>query len=104
MHEQDYSDNNAVEDFFHVAQNDVRLSSTHICLYFVLFKCWLKNNRQNIFAITRRSIMELAKIKSTATYHKCISELYKYGYINYIPSYHPAIGTLVSLNLSVSNL
>lgn len=33
--------------------------------------------------------MELAKISSTVTYHKCLRGLHAYGYINYRPSYYP---------------
>jgi hypothetical protein len=41
--------------------------------------------------------MKLAKIHSKATYHKVIHELVSHGYILYNPSYHPAIGSEVSL-------
>ena len=97
MQEQNYKDNEAVAAFFHIAQNDVRLTATHISLYFVLFGYWLKNNCQNPFSITRRVVMEYSKIKSTATYHKYISDLHNYGYLIYTPSFHPAIGSIVSL-------
>jgi hypothetical protein len=45
-------------------------------------------------AITRREVMELAKITRTI-YHRCIKELHQFGYIRYVPSYHPVLGSLV---------
>ncbi len=43
--------------------------------------------------------MQIAKIRGYATYHKCIKDLHTYGYIEYLPSYHPALGSLVYLNI-----
>ena len=44
-------------------------------------------------------MMQIAKIGGYATYHKCIKDFHTYGYIEYIPSYHPALGSLVYLNI-----
>lgn len=41
--------------------------------------------------------MRMAKVKRT-TYHKCINDLQAFGIINYIPSYHPVLGSLVCMN------
>ena len=41
--------------------------------------------------------MRVSKICSNATYHKCIKELNDYGYLEYIPSFNPYKGSLVSL-------
>lgn len=43
--------------------------------------------------------MQLAKIGSIGTYHKCIKELMAFGYLLYQPSYHPGIRTQVQLRL-----
>jgi len=43
--------------------------------------------------------MQISKIGGYATYHKCIKDLQKYGYIQYYPSYHPAFGSLVYVNI-----
>lgn len=83
--------------FFRAARHDSRLTATHMSLYFALYKQWQKNYCINPFAVTRRSLMRLAKI-SVVTYHKRMSELASYGYISYLPSYHPAIGSLVYLH------
>jgi len=41
--------------------------------------------------------MNLAKIKSFATYHKCIKELHNAGFIIYSPSYNPYKGSLIEI-------
>lgn len=38
------------------------------------------------------------KIRGIATYHKIIRELHAFGYIDYLPSYHPVNGSLIRLN------
>lgn len=43
--------------------------------------------------------MPASKIKSNATYHKCINELKDFGYIKYIPSYDPYKKTQISIIL-----
>jgi len=97
MQAQEYDIGEWLSAFFHVAECDARLSSTHISLYSVLFSQWLKNGCRNPVLVTRRKLMGPAKI-SIATYHKCISDLHRYGYITYQPSYHPAIGSTVDLH------
>ena len=86
-----------LSSFLQNAQKDVRLTSTHISVYCVLFEQWLEHDCVNPFAITRRKIMGLSKI-SIATYHKVMAELNRYGYLTYLPSYHPALGSRVYLH------
>ncbi len=94
--------NDILATFFHAAKNDLRLSATHVSLYFVLYRYWCINNNQNPISITRRGVMKLAKIKSIATYTKCIYQLNNFGYITYVPSYNPAKGSEVYLNSDYS--
>ncbi|HEY0055730.1 MAG TPA: hypothetical protein VGB63_10265 [Pedobacter sp.] len=54
------------------------------------------NSKSPIF-ISRKKVMELSHINSFVTYHKCIKDLQQYGYIEYAPSYHPALGSKVYL-------
>lgn len=84
--------------FLSIAKSDARLSSVHISLYFVLYDQWIQNGRNNPFSISRRLVMIPAKI-SIATYHKAMAELSRYGYLTYLPSYHPGEGSKVFLNL-----
>ena len=41
--------------------------------------------------------MKAAHIQSIVTYHKVIGELQAFGYLHYLPSYHPLKGSAVSL-------
>lgn len=76
---------------------DNRVLATHVSLFTALFIFWQRDGFVSPFAITRKTVMAFSKIASVATYHKCIRELDKYGYIRYQPSFHPAKGSLVYL-------
>ena len=43
-------------------------------------------------------MMKTSRIASKATYHKCIKELQKMGFIDYLPSYNPYTGSEVILH------
>lgn len=79
------------------ATSDGLLSSTHISLYCVLCLAWLINGGKASFNISQSKIMFASKIKSKATYHKIIKDLKHFGYVSYVPSYHPNEGSRVSL-------
>lgn len=98
----EYANSENISNFLRIVENDTRLSCTHMSLYFVLFEFWLRNKCQNPINITRKSVMKLAKLKSTATYHKCISELQEFGYVKYFPSFHPTFGSTITLLLNDS--
>jgi len=51
-----------------------------------LFQYWNFNRFHNPFSIYRDNIMQLSKIGSKNTYHKCIKELHEAKYIYYHPS------------------
>jgi hypothetical protein len=74
---------------------DQRLMATHISLFTALFVQWQRNDFIRPFPVTRKELMGYSRIASIATYHKCIRELDKYGYISYQPSYHPVNGSLI---------
>jgi hypothetical protein len=75
---------------------DSRILATHVSLFTALFVCWQRSDFVSPFPVNRRELMQLSKIASTATYHKCMKELDGYGYLQYQPSYHPKNGSLVS--------
>lgn len=83
--------------FYSVVKGDHRIGTTHISLYMALFHFYNLNRLSNPIQITRTAVMEMAKINGFATYHKCMRDLAEYGYIEYIPSYNPAISSLVYL-------
>lgn len=84
-------------DFFEYVIKDSRLCPSHISMYIALFQLWSLNKFQNPFRIYRNEVMKLSKIKSSATYHKCIRELHSEGFIIYSPSYNPFRGSLIKI-------
>lgn len=92
-----------LERLYTTLQSDTRISSVHVSLYMGFFFLWNLKHFQNPISITRRQMMQIAKIGGYATYHKCIKDLQAYGYIQYLPSYHPALGSLVYLNIFERN-
>ncbi len=70
---------------------------SHVCLYAALLICHFRASGQSAFRVSRREVMCNATIRSFATYHKCIKDLIDWGFIEYEPSYHPKLGSLVRL-------
>ena len=79
------------------AAHDGRLNTSHMSIYIALLNCWLEQGYPQKFTITRKKLMELAKIGAISTYHRSIKQLIAYGYIVYIPTYDHYTGTKVSL-------
>ena len=52
----------------------------------------------------RQELMEMAKIIGLATYHRCIRDLDRFGYIRYQPSFNPDIRSQVVLFPGVAAL
>jgi hypothetical protein len=83
--------------FYSAIRVDNRIGICHITLYIGLFQVSSLNNFENPILINRSLIMKMAKISGPATYHKCIKDLAKFGYIEYLPSFNPGIGSHVRL-------
>ena len=83
----------AFSRFFEQAGNDRRLLPTHIGLVAALFHHHDCGNPHGYFHASRSRLMRFSRIRSIATYHKCLSELVAYGYVEYRPSWHPAKGS-----------
>ncbi|MBK8088908.1 MAG: hypothetical protein IPK31_13725 [Chitinophagaceae bacterium] len=66
-------------------------------LYMALFQYWNFNRFHNPFSIYRDNIMQLSKIGSKNTYHKCIKELHEAKYI----FYHPSINKFHLVRISI---
>lgn len=88
---------NILSRFLGKAALDSRLLPTHICLYTAMLSVWEQSRFSIPFRITRKELMRLSKLASTATYHKCLKELVRYGYIGYEPSYDYYKGSQVFL-------
>lgn len=77
--------------------DDERLNPTHVSLYLALFLFWNLNRFRNPISISRSEVMRVSKIGSNATYHRCIRDLNKWKYLEYIPSKNPFKGSLVNM-------
>lgn len=83
--------------FFKAITSIKSIKTTHVSLYVTLLQHWLRNRCKNPIGISRSDIMADSKIASIATYHKCIVDLTKLGFITYQPSYNPHSGTAISI-------
>ena len=80
---------------FMALRDDERINVWHLALFISLVCLWEIGGCANPFPITRREVMKLSHIGSLPTYHKYMKELVEFGYIQYKPSYHPVLGSLV---------
>lgn len=85
---------NVVLRMFH---RDYRLNPSHISLYMALFREWNLSRFSKQFGISRKVLMDTAKINSNTTYHRCIRELDEWKYIHYFPSHNPHTGSVVQM-------
>lgn len=84
-------------EFYAAIKDDHRIGTTHISLYMALFQFYNLNGFMNPVEITRAAVMKVSKIQGIATFHSCIKDLNDFGYIEYKPSYNPAINSKVFL-------
>ena len=82
---------------FRLFEQDSRLNPTHISMYMALFQEWNRNRFPETFYIDRGDIMQLAKIGSKATYHRCLKDLDTWGYVQYMPSHNPYKGSQINM-------
>ena len=83
--------------FLRKADGDQMILATHVSLFTSIVQCWASRGRMNPVVVSRSKLMRMSKIKSTSTYHKCIKDLSRSNYINYMPSFCPS-GSLIFLN------
>lgn len=76
---------------------DSRLNPTHISLYIALFQIWNDYHFTESFYINRSEVMELSKVGSKTTYHRCIKELSYWNYLLYTPSHNPFRGSRIKM-------
>lgn len=82
---------------FRLFERDNRLNPTHVSIYMALFQEWNRNRFPETFFIDRGDIMQLAKIGSKATYHRCLKDLDTWEYVQYIPSHNPYKGSQMNM-------
>jgi hypothetical protein len=86
-----------LQEFFAAIRDDPRIGTSHISLYAALFQLWSRQNFRYPMRVFSKELMPLCKIYGTATFHKSIRELHEYGYIRYVPSFDPLVGSSVFL-------
>jgi len=84
-------------EFYEIIADDSRIGVTHISLYMALLHQWNLNQGKNPIIINRGKIMKAAKINARHTYNRYINQLHEYGYIKYIPSSNPFLGSVIYL-------
>ena len=78
---------------------DSRLNPTHISLYIALFQLWNEYHFTETFYVNRAEVMELSKVGSKTTYHRCIKQLSHWNYLLYTPSHNPFRGSRIKMYL-----
>ena len=81
--------------FFTRAAGDCRIGIGHIGLYATLVQMTIEQEAEGPLVTYGAQVMVLAKISSTATYHRLIRELNAYGYIVYKPSFYKGRGSRI---------
>jgi len=76
---------------------DNRLNPSHISLYMALFQIWNNYRFKPSFYINRAEVMDISKLGSKTTYHRCIKELSHWKYLLYEPSHNPFRGSKIKM-------
>lgn len=76
---------------------DKRLNATHISVYMAIFHHWNMNRFPAEFYINKQEIMQLSKIGSNPTYHRCLKQMTNWKYFKYIPSHNPYKGSKIKM-------
>jgi hypothetical protein len=82
---------------FEQFSKDTRLNPTHISLYIALFQIWNDYHFTESFYVNRSEVMELSKVGSKTTYHRCIKQLSHWKYLLYTPSHNPFRGSRIKM-------
>lgn len=85
------------KEFYRLVRKSRGLNPSHISLYLAICQKWRNEGFKGKFYISRSEMMAVSKIGSITTYHKCIKELERLELIKYEPSYHPQLGSAVTL-------
>jgi hypothetical protein len=86
-----------LNNFLSRVTSDVNLTTTHVGVCAALVAIWMSNGLTENFRISRKQLMDAAKVKSTSTYHRIIADLISLKYINYNSSYHPTQASTISI-------
>lgn len=78
---------------------DSRLNPSHVSLYMALFQLWNITRFVEVFHINRQEVMQLSKVRSKSTYHRCLRDLTNWNYIEYLPSHNIYKGSEVRMTI-----
>jgi len=86
-----------LKTLYQVLRKDERITTWHLGLCLTLFFLWQEQGCPSVLYASRSILMDFTHIKSIVTYHKCIRELQRFGYITYEPTYDPLKGSSFAL-------
>ncbi|MBN8880527.1 MAG: hypothetical protein J0I32_23490 [Sphingobacteriales bacterium] len=84
--------------FMQQTADDPLLGPAHISLYAAILLQFRQQGEQNPISAYRRELVRISKI-SNRSYHKCMNDLVAGGYIDYLPSFNPFLGSLITLKI-----
>lgn len=85
-------------EFLILITEDKRLNVWHISLLIAVIKLASMQNEEDLIRVSRSKLMYYSHFKNIATYHKYFKQLQDFGYIKYIPSYHPGYRSTIEFN------
>ncbi|MFH7001157.1 hypothetical protein NLG42_19330 [Flavobacterium plurextorum] len=72
--------------FFQTIENDFRIGTTHIAIFAALLQFRASKDYINPILAYSIEIQKISKVVSPKTYHRCMHDLDKYGYLVYVPT------------------
>ena len=81
--------------FLRRAAGDSSLLPTHLSLVMAVF--YFSPDNLEAVQVSRQKLMRFSRIRSMATYHKCMADLQHLGYLEYQPSYHPKLASRIRI-------
>lgn len=84
-----------VDGFLDRIGEDPRIGPAHISLFVAILHCCESQDYRKPVSVYGRDLRKLAKIGGSGLYHRCMRDLKEGGYIGYVPSFNPALGSLV---------
>lgn len=76
--------------FYSLILQDGTVGCSHVSLYMAFYLLWSQGNWISPILVKREEVMRLAKMGSSATYHRCLRQLIAIGCLRYEPSANPA--------------
>lgn len=83
--------------FVERAGEDPTMGPSHIGLYLAIVLAYERQGGRSPVSVYSRGLMRVAKVSAAGAFSKCMRDLQASGYIRYVPSYNPALGSLVYL-------